>query len=250
MSDSPAAARTAGVKALLFDTFGTLVDWRTSLIADLSEFGCQHGIAADWTALTDAWRAAYAPSMDRVRRGESPWTVLDDLHRASLEKLLAEHNIAGLGETDLDHLTRAWHRLHPWPDSVAGMLRLRERFILGPLSNGNVALLTNLARFARLPFDVILGSDLFRHYKPDPETYLGACALLRLRPAEVMLVAAHNADLRAAAALGLRTGFIPRPTEYGPWQNKDFAAVETWDVVARDLLDLADQLGCGSGSAG
>jgi 2-haloacid dehalogenase len=244
MPDPTNPPRTAGVKALLFDTFGTLVDWRTSLIADLSAFGRERGLAGvDWTALVDAWRAAYAPSMDRVRKGELPWTVLDDLHRVSLEKLLAEHRITGLSEHELDHLNRGWHRLHPWADTVAGMQRLRTRYILGPLSNGNVALLVNLARFGRLPFDVIFGSDVFRHFKPDPETYLGACALLRLRPAEVMMVAAHNYDLRSAAALGLKTGFIPRPTEYGPLQNKDFAADGDWDVVASDLVDLAEKTG-------
>ncbi len=238
------ADRTAGVKALIFDTFGTLVDWRSSLITDLAKFGRHRGIEADWPSLVDSWRAAYAPSMDRVRKGGLPWTVLDELHRASLEKLLAEHGIAtGLGEADIDFLTRAWHRLHPWPDTVAGMTRLRERYILGPLSNGNVALLINLARFARLPFDVILGSDLFHHYKPDPETYLGACALLRLRPAEVMMVAAHNYDLGAATALGLKTGFIPRPTEYGPLQNKDFKADGDWDVIADDMHDFAAKMG-------
>ncbi len=243
MVDAANADRTTGVRALLFDTFGTLVDWRTSLIADLSAFGRARGIAIDWTALVDTWRAAYHPSMDRVRKGELPWTVIDDLHRTSLEELLAQHGVRDLPEDDLDYLTHGWHRLHPWPDTVAGMQRLRERYILGPLSNGNVALLVNLARFGKLPFDVIMGSDLFRHFKPDPETYLGACALLRLPPAEVMMVAAHNYDLVAAAALGLKTAFIPRPTEYGPRQNKDFAATGDWDVVARDMGDLAEKMG-------
>lgn len=243
MPAPPPADRTAGVKALLFDTFGTLVDWRTSLIADLSEFGRARGIAIDWTALVDAWRAAYHPSMDRVRKGELPWTVIDDLHRTSLEELLAQHGVRDLSEADLDYLTRGWHRLHPWPDTVVGMTRLHARFILSPLSNGNVALLVNLARFGRLPFDVIMGADLFRHFKPDPETYLGACALLRLQPGEVMMVAAHNYDLGAAAAFGLKTAFIPRPTEYGPLQNKDFTATGDWNVIARDMRDLAEQLG-------
>ena len=221
MTNPANPSRTAGVKALLFDTFGTLVDWRTSLIADLSEFGRARGITADWAAFVDSWRGAYAPSMDRVRKGELPWTVLDDLHRASLEKLLAEHRITGLSETELDHLNRGWHRLHPWADTVAGLQRLRTRYILGPLSNGNVALLANLARFGSLPFDMIFGADLFRHFKPDPETYLGACALLRLAPAEVMMVAAHNYDLRSAAALGMKTGFIPRPTTFQKTWDKN-----------------------------
>lgn len=233
-----------GVKAILFDTFGSVVDWRTSLIEDLSGWAAGRGIAADWAGLVDAWRAAYAPSMDRVRKGLEPWTKLDDLHRATLVRLVAEHGITGLSPADLDHINLGWHRLRPWPDSVPGLTRLRTRYIIGPLSNGNVALLVNMAKAAGLPWDMVCAAELFRHYKPDPETYLGAAALLGLRPEQVMMAAAHNGDLRAARGCGLKTAFFARPTEYGPHQSRDFAADEAWDVVAADIGDLASQMGC------
>jgi 2-haloacid dehalogenase len=237
------AAALPQIKALLFDTFGTVVDWRSSLIAELSAFGRRSGILADWPLLVDEWRAAYHPSMDRIRKGEQPWTILDVLHRQSLERLVARFGIDGLSAEDLDKLTGAWHRLHPWPDVLEGMQRLATHYFLGPLSNANVALLVRLRKFSDLPWDFILGADLWQHYKPDPETYLGACRLLGLRPDEVMLVAAHNYDLRAARAQGLCTAFIPRPTEYGPRQTRDFEAEESWTVVASDLRDLASLLG-------
>ena len=229
--------------AIVFDTFGSVVDWRGSLIADLSAYGAKRGIAADWTALVDAWRAAYHPSMERVRKREVPWTKLDDLHRSSLDGLVAKFGITGLTEDDLRHINLGWHRLDPWPDSVAGLTRLKRRFIIGPLSNGNVALLTKMAKHASLPWDVVFGSDLFGHYKPDPETYLGVARLLDLAPGEVMMAAAHNNDLAAARRSGLMTAFWPRPTEYGPHQKRDFAAEQDWDVVAKDIEDLAVQLG-------
>ncbi len=232
-----------GVKAILFDTFGTVVDWRGSLIDALSAFGAARGIAADWTGLVDAWRGAYVPSMDRVRRGELPWTILDDLHRASLERLVTEFGIAGLGAADLDHLTLGWHRLRPWPDSVPGLTRLKARYVIAPLSNGNVALLVTLAKQAGLPWDMVFGADLFRHYKPDRETYLGAARLLGLAPGEVMMAAAHNGDLQAARSCGLHTAFLPRPTEYGPQQAGDLTAGSDWTVVAADIEDLAARMG-------
>jgi 2-haloacid dehalogenase len=229
--------------AIVFDTFGSVVDWRGSLIADLSAYGAKRGIAADWTALVDAWRAAYHPSMERVRKREVPWTKLDDLQRGSLDALVAKFGITGLTEDDLRHINLGWHRLDPWPDSVAGLTRLKRRFIIGPLSNGNVALLTKMAKHASLPWDVVFGSDLFGHYKPDPETYLGVARLLDLAPGEVMMAAAHNNDLAAARRSGLMTAFWPRPTEYGSHQKRDFAAEQDWDVVAKDIEDLAVQLG-------
>jgi len=232
-----------GVKAILFDTFGTVVDWRGSLIAEMSEFGAARGIAADWPALVDAWRRAYVPSMDRVRRGELPWTILDDLHRASLERLVRGMAIAGLAAADLDHLNRGWHRLRPWPDAVPGLARLKARYIIAPLSNGNVALLLNMAKFSGIPWDMIFGSDLFGHFKPDPETYLGVAKLLDLAPDQVMMAAAHNGDLGAARKCGLMTAFWPRPTEYGPHQKRDYQADQEWDIVATDIEDLATQLG-------
>ncbi|HEY2047902.1 MAG TPA: haloacid dehalogenase type II [Caulobacteraceae bacterium] len=230
-------------RAILFDVFGTIVDWRTSLVDELNTFGQGRGIAADWTGLVDAWRAAYVPSMDRVRKGEAPWTKLDDLHRATLEQLIEEFGVRGLSRQDLAHINRGWHRLRPWPDSVAGLIRLKQRLIIAPLSNGNVSLLLNMAKHAGLPWDMIFGSDLFRHFKPDRETYLGACKLLDLPPEEVMLCAAHNNDLRMARALGLGTAFIARPTEYGPHQSRDFTAEEAWDHVTDSLDELADKLG-------
>ena len=230
--------------AIVFDTFGSVVDWRGSLIADLSAYGAKRGIAADWTALVDAWRAAYHPSMERVRKREVPWTKLDDLHRGSLNGLVAKFGITGLTEDDLRHINLGWHRLDPWPDSVGGLTRLKRRFIIGPLSNGNVALLTKMAKHASLPWDVVFGSDLFGHYKPDPETYLGVARLLDLAPGEVMMAAAHNNDLAAARRSGLMTAFWPRPTEYGPHQKRDFAAEQDWDVVAKDIEDLATRLDC------
>ena len=237
MADLPVAQ----ISAVLFDVFGTVVDWRGSLIADLGAWGAARGIAADWAGLADAWRDAYAPSMDAVRRGEQPWTVLDDLHRASLLRLAPRFGLSGLADADLDHVNRVWHRLSPWPDSVAGLRRLRERRIVAALSNGNVALLIDMARHAGLPWDFIFGGDLYRHYKPDPQTYLGACALLRLPPETVMLAAAHESDLAAARACGLRTAFIARPLEHGPGG----AAHPTghWDFAVPSIEDLATRLG-------
>ncbi|HEX6002317.1 MAG TPA: haloacid dehalogenase type II [Hyphomicrobiaceae bacterium] len=232
------------VQALLFDVFGTVVDWRGSIIAELTRFGTEKGIAADWVAFTDDWRRLYQPAMEEVRTGRRGWTILDVLHRESLEKLIAKYGIAGLSEADKAHLNRVWHRLKPWPDSVEGLTRLKSRFIIGPLSNGNIGLLTRLAKNAGLPWDVILGAEAARAYKPLPEAYLAAAALLNLEPAEVMLVAAHNGDLAAAAAVGLRTGFVPRPQEYGPHQKGDFAAEREWDVIAASFTELATTMGC------
>ena len=233
---------TADVKALVFDVFGTVVDWRGSLITELTEWGRARNLEVDWPGLVDAWRGAYAPSMDRVRRGELPWTNLDALHRQSLDTLAPRFGLTGLDEASADWLNRAWHRLQPWPDSVTGLTRLKQRFIISPLSNGNVALLTNMAKHAGLPWDLVLCAEIFRHYKPDRETYLGAVALLGLAPAEVMLCAAHNQDLAAAQSYGLRTAFIARPTEYGPHQSRDFKAEGDWDYVVDSIEQLADRL--------
>jgi 2-haloacid dehalogenase len=232
------------IRAILFDVFGSVVDWRASLIDDLTTWSAGRGLHADWVGLVDAWRAAYQPSLERVRSGAAPWASLDTLHRATLERLVAEFGIAGLSADDLDHINRGWHRLRPWADSVAGLTRLRRRHVIGPLSNGNVALLVNMAKAAGLPWDMVCSTELFRAYKPDPATYLGAAALLGLRPDQVMMAAAHNADLRAARACGLATAFFARPTEYGPRQVRDFGPEEAWDVVATDIGDLADRMGC------
>lgn len=230
------------LKAILFDVFGTVVDWRTSLIEELTAWGGTRLPGADWTGLVDAWRGAYAPSMDRVRRGELPWTKLDTLHRQTLDAIAPRFGVTGLSEAELEWVNQGWQRLKPWPDSVTGLTRLRTRYMLSPLSNGNVSLLTLMAKRAGLPWDLILCAEVFERYKPDAEVYLGACRLLSLAPAQVMLCAAHNSDLAAAQALGLRTAFIPRPTEYGPHQSRDFTAEGHWDVVAPDLQGLADRL--------
>jgi 2-haloacid dehalogenase len=201
------------VKALTFDVFGTVVDWRASIAEEGRALGREKGIDADWVAFADAWRGRYQPSMTRVREGELPWTNLDSLHRASLEELLEEFGISGLDEAEKDHLNRAWHRLDPWPDSVPGLTLLKTKYVLATLSNGNVALLVNMAKRGGLPWDAILGAEVARHYKPQPEAYLMTAEFLGLAPHQCMLVAAHNGDLLAAAAVGYRTAFVPRPTE-------------------------------------
>jgi 2-haloacid dehalogenase len=231
------------VEALLFDVFGTVVDWRTSLIRQLEQFGRDHRLQADWAALADDWRAEYEPAMKKVRDGERPWTSLERLHRESLDSLLPRHGLSALDEEQRRRLVLFWHSLGPWPDSLLGLERLHRKFILGTLSNGGVRLLTDMARYARLPWDVILSSDLFQHYKPDGSVYLGAAELLDTAPANVMLVAAHNYDLAAARKHGFKTAFVGRPTEYGPRQSRDFKAESDWDYVAADFVDLARKLG-------
>ncbi len=225
------------IKALLFDTFGTVVDWRGSIIAEGASWGCD----VDWARFADRWRAGYAPSMDRVRRGELPWMNLDQLHRALLEELLMEFGIQ-LSEDEKDHWNRVWHRLKPWPDAVAGLTLIRGKFTIAPLSNGNVAMLTNMAKRAGLPWDVILSAELAKHYKPDREAYLCAVELLGLKPHEVMMCAAHRSDLVAAREAGLGTAFIHRPHEFGPTRQADTAQPGDFDVVADDILDLARRL--------
>jgi 2-haloacid dehalogenase len=229
-------------KALAFDVFGTVVDWRTSIIRDLAEFGRVHGVQHDWATFADNWRAGYAPAMDRVRRGELPWTRIDDLHRMILEQLLTDAGVM-VSDGDIDHLNRAWHRLDPWPDSVRGLERLKQRFVITTLSNGNVSLLTNMAKWGGLPWDCVISAELFRHYKPDAEAYLGCADLLGVAPGELMLVAAHPSDLRAARDAGLMTGYVSRPLEYGPDRQPHQAQHGQFDVTAIDFLDLADQLG-------
>ena len=234
---------TLNVKALAFDVFGTVVDWRSGVIREGEELGRKKGLEVDCAAFADEWRGRYAPSMDRVRRSEVPWTNLDVLHRASLEELIEEFGITGLlTEEEKEHLNKAWHRLDPWPDSVPGLTRLREKYILTTLSNGNVALLTNMAKRAGLPWDLILSAELVRHYKPDPETYLMIPFLLDLHPEEVMLVAAHPSDLRHAQEYGLRTAYVLRPQEWGP-EGEAEPPDPSFDLVAEDLIELAEKLG-------
>ena len=227
--------------ALLFDVFGTVVDWRTSIIREVDAFAAQNGIALDAAVFADAWRGLYQPYMERVRSGAEPWTPLDDLHLRSLRQLLAERGLDDLPEDAVLDLSLAWRRLDPWPESPAALRRLRERSIVVPVSNGNVALMVHLARHADLTWDTILGAEPARAYKPDPAVYRTAAAMLRLPPERCMMVAAHNGDLRAAAAVGLRTAFVHRPLEFGP-ERQGETAEGTYDFVAADLADLADQL--------
>lgn len=232
------------LRAILFDVFGTLVDWRGSVAAGLAAYGAREGVEADWFAITDAWRGAYMPSMDRVRRGEQPWTDLDKLHRDALAALLPDFGVANISSRDLDELVALWHRLTPWPDSVPGLQRLKQRFIIASLSNGHVALQVALAKHAGFAWDMIFGADLYRHYKPDQETYLGACGFLGLPPGAVMLAAAHNNDLAAARSFGLQTAFISRPMEYGA-PDARARPDQAWEVVADSIEDLAAKLGLG-----
>ncbi|QZH66273.1 haloacid dehalogenase type II [Mycolicibacterium farcinogenes] len=230
------------MRALAFDVFGTVVDWRSSIIGELESFGESLGLQRDWPSFADSWRAGYAPAMDRVRRGELPWTRIDDLHRAILVDLLGAAGIRA-SDAEIDHLNRAWHRLAPWPDSVAGLTRLKQRYLITTLSNGNVSLLTNMAKHGGLPWDCVISAELFRHYKPDREAYLGCADLLDLAPQELTLVAAHPADLRAARAAGLGTAYVARPLEYGPDAAPHDVAPGDFDIIATDFVDLADQLG-------
>ena len=231
------------VKALVFDTFGTVVDWRTSVTQEVEQLAKKKGFKVDAAKFADAWRAGYGPSMNRVRTGELPWTRLDALHRMILDKILVDFEITGLSEGEIDTLNHAWHRLRPWPDSVSGLTRLKKRFIIAPLSNGNIALMTNLAKYGGLPWDCILGAELARHYKPDREVYQSAADLLDLKIDQVMMVAAHLGDLRAAKGVGLRTAFVPRPHEYGPGGKPDLQPDSAVDLPATDFNDLARQLG-------
>jgi len=237
------SANPFGVKALTFDVFGTTVDWRGSLIREAEVWGGARDLRIDWAKFADSWRAGYAPAMDQVRKGQLPWMNLDQLHRGILDKLFAELKIEGVSEAEKQHFNNVWHRLHPWLDSVAGLTRLKTRFVLATLSNGNLSLLVEMAKFAGLPWDAVLCAELFRHYKPDRETYLGAADLLGCKPGEVMMVAAHPNDLKAAAQLGLRTAFVPRPREHGD-RNPDATSDTGFDIIAQDFIDLAAKLGC------
>jgi 2-haloacid dehalogenase len=232
------------IQALTFDVFGTVVDWRTSITREVQALAAAKGWSLDPAAFADAWRAGYQPAMARVRSGELPWTKIDDLHRLILDDLLLRFDIRNLAEEEIDHLNRVWHRLEPWPDVPEGLTRLKKRYILATLSNGNVALLVNMAKRAGLPWDCVLSAELAHHYKPDPEAYLSAADLLGLAPQQVMMVAAHNGDLRAARAVGFRTAFVARPTEYGPGQTADLAADDGVNVAAENFVELAEKLVC------
>ena len=230
------------IRALLFDVFGTCVDWRSTIIREGSELNQRKGIDVDWACLADAWRARYQPAMQKVRDGSRPWTILDELHRENLLELVREFGLDGLSAVELEHLNKVWHRLDPWPDTVAGLSELKQAYIIAPLSNGNVALLVNMAKRHSLPWDVILGAEIARHYKPQPEAYFTAVSLLGLEPPQCMMVAAHNSDLFAAKDCGLRTAFVCRPGEHGPDQESDLSAESEWDVITDSFTGLSAAL--------
>jgi len=232
------------VRALVFDVFGTVVDWRSGIARESAVFLARYAPGSDAHEFADAWRRHYSPAMEEVRAGRRAFTRLDVLHRENLDKTLLELGInpAEIPAQELDDLNLSWHRLDPWPDSVPGLTRLRQKFIIAPLSNGNIRLMLDMAKRAGLPWDAILGAEVAQAYKPAPESYLRTAETLMLEPAQICLVAAHNGDLAAARRCGFRTGFIPRHAEHGLGQTTDLAPAEDWDVVAKNLEDLADRL--------
>jgi 2-haloacid dehalogenase len=238
-----APAQANGVRILVFDTFGTVVDWRGSVTAELEKLGKAKGLSVDAAAFADAWRGGYGPSMNLVRTGKLPWTKLDALHRMVLDQLLEKFKIENLSEDEKKHLNYVWHRLKPWPDSVQGLTRLKKKFVIAPLSNGNVSLLTNMAKQAGLPWDAILSTEIVKHYKPDRETYLRAAEFWDVEPGAVMMVAAHAGDLDAAKKLGLKTADVHRPLECGPARTPKRPPDGSYDFMARDFRELASQLG-------
>jgi 2-haloacid dehalogenase len=229
-------------KALAFDVFGTVVDWRGSIVREMDKVANVKGLAIDSGAFVDAWRAGYAPAMQRVRTGDLPWLRIDALHRLILDDLIPRFGLESLNELERDDLNHVWHRLDPWADSVEGLTMLKERFVITTLSNGNFSLLTEMAKHARLPWDCVISAELFHHYKPDPETYLGCADLLGIAPDELMLVACHPHDLRAAAAVGLATGYVVRRLENGPDVAPPMVSPSDFDVMATDFIELAHKL--------
>ncbi|RZF29768.1 haloacid dehalogenase type II [Paraburkholderia sp. UYCP14C] len=232
------------IKAFVFDVFGTVVDWRSGVAREAQAFLQRHAPNLDASDFADAWRREYSPAMEEVRSGRRPYVRLDVLHRENLVKVLARFGIANVPEPDIDELNLAWHRLDPWPDSVDALQRLKARFIIAPLSNGNIRLMVDMAKRAGLPWDAILGAEVVRAYKPSPQVYSETADILGIPPRELCLVAAHNNDLAAARRVGLSTAFVLRPTEHGPQQTSDLKADEAWDFVVGDLHELATQLGC------
>lgn len=231
------------IKAAIFDVFGTVVDWRTGVATAAGRIFREKAITVDPTAFADAWRAEYQPGMETVRSGNRGYVPLDDLHFENLARILPRFGLEGrLTETELWDLNAVWEQLPPWPDAVPALTALQRRMIIGTCSNGSVALMARLARFGGLPWDCLLGADVARTYKPEPEAYLASAAALRLAPEEVIMVAAHNADLAAAAGHGLKTAFVPRPDEYGPGTG-EVEATGDWTITAADFPDLARELG-------
>ena len=234
----------ATIKALVFDVFGTVVDWHGSVAREVRGLAREKGLRVNAVKFAKAWRAGYRPAMDRVLRGETPFQKIDVIHRAILEDVLKQFKVATLAEEEKAHLNLVWHRLKPWPDTVRGLKRLKSKFVIATLSNGNTSLLVNMAKHGGLPWDCVFSSDTFNLFKPDPGMYLGAADRLDLKPQEVMMVAAHKHDLRAAAKCGLKTAFVKRPLEHGRGGTPDLASEPDFTVNAESFLDLAGQLGC------
>ena len=244
-AESPPIAPVASqVKALLFDVFGTVVDWRNSIAREAEAALAPKGYKLDWNRFAVRWRDRYQPAMEEVRSGRRAFAKLDLLHYENLVQVLEEFGVTGLGEVEMRHLNCAWHRLDPWPDAVVGLTRLKRKFTIATQSNGNIALMNNMAKRAGLPWDLILGAEVVQAYKPQPEAYLRAADALGLAPGECLMTAAHNNDLVAASRQGLRTAFVPRPLEHGPGQTSDLKPEHGFDVVASDFVDLAARLGC------
>jgi 2-haloacid dehalogenase len=243
LSDAADNSVANSVKALTFDVFGTVVDWHGSIIREGQLLAANKGYDVDWAKFAISWRAGYGPAMNKVRNGEMPWTKIDDLHRMILDDLVEEYNLTGMSEAELVHFNEAWHRLSPWPDTVSGLNKLKSKYVITTLSNGNVSLLTHMAKNGGLPWDAILSAELSGHYKPDPEAYLKAADLLSLKPEQVMMVAAHPSDLRAAARTGLKTAYVIRPLERGPGRPINRNPDGEFDYTAEDFNDLARQLG-------
>ena len=236
--------QAAGTKALVFDVFGTVVDWHGSVAREVRELARAKGLRINAVKFAKAWRAGYRPAMDRVRRGEAPFEKIDVIHRAILEDVLRQFRVTTLAEDEKARLNLVWHRLKPWPDAVRGLKRLKSKHIIATLSNGNTGLLVDMAKHGGLPWDCVFSSDTFKLFKPDPGMYLGAAGMLDLKPEEVMMVAAHKPDLRAAAQQGLKTAFVKRPHEHGRNNNPDLASETEFTINAESFLDLADQMGC------
>ncbi len=234
-------------QAVLFDVFGTVVDWRSSVAEQLAAFGNKHELKFNSEDFTDRWRAGFRVLQKQIAQGETEWLTMDEIHRKVLDQLLMEKNISGIGETELVELNRAWHRLRPWPDVVEGLQRIKRAHSISPLSNGNLSMLIAVAKFAALPWDCVLSTAMFASYKPNPKVYLGAAELLGLHPDQVMLVAAHAYDCDGAAAAGLQTAYVYRPDEFGPGRGEDPGDTSRFDVTVRDLLELADALAKYSG---
>jgi len=230
------------VQALFFDVFGTLADWRTSIAREAQKILSPLDYKLDWLAFADAWRGEYQPGMEEVRTGKIPFSKLDVLHRRNLERILPRFSVSGLTDETARNLNLAWHRLDTWPDVSPGLKRLKTRYRLAPVSNGNISLMVDLARRNDLPWDAILGAEIAGDYKPKPKVYLASAAAFDLQPAECMMVAAHSNDLKAASALGLATAHVARPNEYGPGTGEPAPKVPV-DYTAKSLEDLAAQLG-------